>query len=471
MLRWRPVPRAGVARMPPRRGPSRAPQPRGAAIAALVALAITAAPAPPAGHAGRPGALTAAETQALMARIRATFYVPSPLPPLGIEVRSRFRPAPGVEAERITYGTEFGMRVPAILYLPDPAPRAMPGLVIVAGHGGDKYSWYSYYAGMLYARAGAAVLTYDTIGEGERNAERKSGANAHDHWLLPEPQMARRLAGLMLTDAMQGARVLRHRAGVDPGRIAIAGYSMGSFVESLACAVDPRFHACVAAGGGDLDGRGGYWDSHSNKPMCQEIPYRSLDFLGDRGAVLYALQASHAASLVFNGAEDRVVQIPTHGAPFFRDLQRRAARLHGGAAGVFEFAFGANGGHRPWFVTRPVALWLDAQLRFPNWSPAAIRAMPAVRAADWARAAGAVLARGAGGERREGGTRALAPIAFPALSRAQLSVFAPDAWQRRETALIYEMWVAHAEAAAAQPGPRNLPVPPAGGSRSPAPAR
>lgn len=397
----------------------------------VVAVALSGAASLQAQALDQPVApLTTAEVESLTARIRATFYVPDPLPAIDVTRHGRFRPAPGVVAERITYRTEFGMVVPAILYLPDPLPRApMPGLVIVAGHGGDKYSWYSYYAGMLYARAGAAVLTYDAIGEGERNLERESMTRAHDHWLLPEPQMARRLAGLMITDVMQGARVLRGQRGVAADRIAVAGYSMGSFVTSLTCAVDGQLRACVAAGGGDLDGPGGYWDSHSNKPMCQEIPYQSLEFLGDRPAVLYALQAAHAASFVYNGAEDRVVQIPSHSAAFFGDLQRRAARLHGGAGGVFTFGFGANAGHRPWFVTRPVA-----------------------RVADWARASGASVDRGYDTELREGGTRALAPIRLPALSRAQLSVFTPAAWRREESELIYEMWVARAEAASAKDG-------------------
>src|SRR5215468_10265421 len=76
---------------------------------------------------------------------------------------------------------------------------------------------------------------------------------------------------------------------VDSKRIGALGYSMGSFVLSLTCAVDDRIHACVLAGGGNLDGPGGYWDG--SKPMCQGIPYESLSFLGDRAAVIYTLHA------------------------------------------------------------------------------------------------------------------------------------------------------------------------------------
>ena len=75
-------------------------------------------------------------------------------------------------------------------------------MVIVNGHGGDKYSWYAAYSGVLYARAGAIVLTYDPVGEGERNASRASGTRAHDK-LEPHPELARCLSGLMITDLMQ----------------------------------------------------------------------------------------------------------------------------------------------------------------------------------------------------------------------------------------------------------------------------
>ncbi len=47
------------------------------------------------------------------------------------------------------------------------------------------------------------------------------------------------------------------------------GYSLGSFLVSLAGAIDTRLHACVMVGGGNLDGPGEYWDR--SKPMCQGI--------------------------------------------------------------------------------------------------------------------------------------------------------------------------------------------------------
>ena len=94
----------------------------------------------------------------------------------------------------MTYGTQFGLRIPAILYLPERRTGKVPALIVVNGHGGDKFTWYAFYSGILYARAGAAVLTFDPIGEGERNRQRGSGTRDHDRLVEPE-EMARRMGG------------------------------------------------------------------------------------------------------------------------------------------------------------------------------------------------------------------------------------------------------------------------------------
>src|SRR5215471_14419843 len=81
--------------------------------------------------------------EVLRRRIADTLFVPDPLPALEPTRSGSFEPAQGVVAERISYGTEFGMRVPAILYRPArPAASKAPGIIVVNGHGGDKYAWY-----------------------------------------------------------------------------------------------------------------------------------------------------------------------------------------------------------------------------------------------------------------------------------------------------------------------------------------
>lgn len=371
-------------------------------------------------------------------RIRSTLFVPDPLPPLEVESHGRFEPEPGVIAERISYATQFGMRVPAIVYSPAKTPPGKsPALIVVNGHGGDKYSWYPPFCGIVYARGGAVVLTYDPIGEGERNSERKSGTRAHDKLVEPE-EMGRRMGGLMMTDVMQAVSYLRSRPGVDAARIGAMGYSMGysmgSFVLSLACAVETRLRACVLAGGGNLDGPGEYWDR--SKPMCQGIPYRSLSFLGDRPAEIFRMHARRGPTLIINGLEDTVVAIPTHGPDFFAALKRRSGA-------TFDTIFIPGASHRPYFVTRPAALWLERHLDFPNWTAAQIEAMPETHIGEWAARNGVAMDPGYSNEQREGGAMALGAD-VPALTRGQLSVYGDERWQAQRDRLVYEGWLRRA---------------------------
>jgi len=392
-------------------------------------------------------ALTVEQEQQWRSRIRSNLFVPDPLPGLEARTYRRFRPAPGVTAEAVTYATEHGTRVPAILYLPDPRPKTasgkIPALVIVNGHGGDKYCWYSFYAGVLYARAGAAVLTYDQAGEGERNAARKSGTRAHDR-IQGDEQLARRLAGLMITDCMQAVSYLCTQPEVDSSRIGAAGYSLGSFVLALTGAVDTRLRACVLVGGGNLDGPDGVWDR--SKPMCQGIPYRSLAVLGDRGAAIYALHAARGPTLIYNGLADTVVGMEKHGEPFFSDLRERTVRLRGRAEGIFDTGFVPQASHRPYFLTRPVALWLHKQLELPNWSVASIQAMPESHVGQWAKQHGVSMDRPYATEEREAGTPALGND-IPGYRREDLSVFTPEEWESHKEELILETWVEAAKEA------------------------
>ena len=131
----------------------------------------------------------------------------------------------------------------------------------------------------------------------------------------------------MMTEVMQAVSYLTSRPEVDGGRIAAMGYSMGSFVLSLACAVETRLHACVLVGGGNLDGPDGIWEH--GKPMCQGIPYQSISFLGDRPAVIYALHASRGPTLIYNGLQDTTVSITKLAPDSFRPFAAVPWNLEG----------------------------------------------------------------------------------------------------------------------------------------------
>jgi dienelactone hydrolase len=374
--------------------------------------------------------------------IKRTLFISDPAPPLSPEHYGSFSPVQGVIADKVTYGTEFGMRVPAVVYHPTEKRGRLPGLIVVNGHGGDKYSWYSFYTGILYARAGAVVLTYDPIGEGERNSERRSGTRLHDR-VVNVPNYPQKLSGLMITDVMQAVSYLRTRPDVDPSRIAVLGYSMGSFVSALAGAVDPRITVLVLSGGGDLDGAGGYWEN-SGKPMCQSTPWKALSVLGDKAAIIYALNQQRGPTFVMNGTKDTVVDIPEHHEqPFFDDLARRTEAITGTRKNIFETYFISGASHRPNWVTRPGALWLQSKLHFPNWTAKTVMAMPETHISQWAAKNHVDMDKAYLSEDREGGIMALGS-GVPNMPRAELNVLPDEEFKRQETKLIYEAWVQYA---------------------------
>ena len=367
------------------------------------------------------------------ARIKAALYVSDPLPQLDPKLHWTFEPAPGVLADRVTYGTQYGMRVPAIVYRPKQSGLNRPAFIVVNGHGGDKYSWYAYWTGVSFARLGAIVLTYDPIGEGERNIQHQSGTRAHDRY-VPPPETGRRMGGFMITDISQAVSYLSQRGDVDPKRIAAGGYSMGSFVLALACAVETRLKACVLVGGGNLDGPSGYWDS-SPKQMCQSLPYKALQFLGDRPAAIYALQAQHAATFIYNGSADETVDIVHHGEEFFRDMRARTVAKVGDGSQVFDYAFSEGTGHRPYWVTLPVVEWLNKQLSFPNWRPPQV-----THVSEWAKANDIPMDRLYATEHREGGTLAVGAN-VPHIDREDLNVLPEKEWTAQKDRFILEKWL------------------------------
>lgn len=406
---------------------------------------------PPTGEAPPPAATHAAskaQIEAWRRQMLRTLYLPEhPLAPETQRYGSS-EIAPGVTVEKITYRTLYGLRVPAVIYRPTVRPaKKLPALVIVNGHGGDKSSWYAYYAGILYARAGAAVLTYDPIGEGERNDEHKTVTSEHDQLVFSPESMPVRMGGLMVADALGAVSALAAQPDVDQRRIGMMGFSMGSFVAALTGAADERIHALLLDGGGDLDSVNGYWDS-GHAIMCQAAPYKALRVLGDRGAVLYTLNARRGDTFVINGTADTVVSIPTHGSQFFSALRARVVALNGGEKGVFTTYFDPAASHRPSWMTPVAATWLNAELKFPSWQRKDVSTMPTVSIRTWADKVGYHLGKSSSREDRDAGIVAI-EAGVPLLTAEQLDVFSRPVWEQKKTELVYASWLERAASAAA----------------------
>ena len=392
--------------------------------------------------------------------IRRTLYIPPTPPALEATVWSSFSPTEGVIADRVTYRTSRGMLVPAIVYRPEhwkgqAQGVKLPGIVIVDGHSGDKYTWYSQYSGMMFARAGAEVVTYDQIGEGERNLMKQSHTGAHDK-IQPTPEgvsvedWGRRLAGLMQVDLMQAVTYLDSRPEVDPHRIGVLGYSMGAFVSGIAGAVDPRIHAILLSGGGTYDDAadGGKTFDSGTLP-CQAPPWRALKVLGSephtRGAVLYALNAERGPMLVENGSNDTVMDIPHRGPDWFAGIRAQAVTLDkangGSAANMFTTHVDADKSHRPAWLEHFGVDWLSEQLHFANFTTAQLAKLPTTHISEWAATTHADILPNYLREDREGGLMAVG-VGFPSIPRDQLNVLPQAEWLKLEDQLTYDSWSA-----------------------------
>jgi dienelactone hydrolase len=378
----------------------------------------------------------AAREEAWRKEIRRALFVPDMLPALEAKTWSSFSPTPGVVAERVTYSTADGMIVPAIVYRPEKWQGKLPGIVVVNGHGGDKFSWYAFYSGMMFARAGAMVVTYDPIGEGERNIDKKSRAASHDKQ-VDTPHWGQRLAGLMQVDVMQAVSYLAQRPEVDAKRIATVGYSMGSFITGITGAIDTRIHAVLLSGGGVYDGPGGYFDM--NPLPCQRPPYKALSVLGDRGAVLFALNAARGPMLVMNGADDKVMDIPHHPQAWFDDVRARAVALRGTDKDMFTTIFYPGVDHRTSWVDRQGVEWLEKQIHFAIWTEKEIATAPVTHVSTWAKANGVDITPNYMREDREGGLDAVG-TGFPGIRHEDLMVLPAAEWEREKDRLTYEAW-------------------------------
>jgi hypothetical protein len=307
----------------------------------------------------------------------------------------------------------------------------------------------------MFATAGAEVVTYDPIGEGERNIDRKSRASSHDK-IIPVPagvnvdDPGQHLAGLMQMDAMQAVSYLAQQPEVDAKRIAVAGYSMGAFVAGIAGALDTRIHAILLSGGGTFDDQADGGKSYDVGTLpCQAAPWHALKVVGpgfhDRGAILYALNAERGPMLVENGSMDTVMDIPHRPPQWFAAMHEQAAALlkaNGvSTANLFTTHVDDGKSHRTAWVERTAVEWLNDQLHFANWTAADIQKMPTTHIATWITAQNIPwsITNGYMREDREGGLDALG-TGFPGIQRDQMTVLPEADWERLKGELVYESW-------------------------------
>jgi uncharacterized protein len=146
---------------------------------------------------------------------------------------------------------EFGAegdtaRVPSILLLPtsgDPVAAA----VLLHGYSSHKEQMAAS-VGRALLRRGMGSLAIDLPLHGERVA----GTRGVEHQAMRNPLALASTWKLAQREVLLALGYLAARAEVDRDRIALIGYSMGSFLGVHAAAASPLVRALVLAAGGDL---------------------------------------------------------------------------------------------------------------------------------------------------------------------------------------------------------------------------
>lgn len=176
--------------------------------------------------------------------------------PLNLQHRGSLQ-RDGYRIEKLSYESYPGQAVPALLYVPEPAPgsnvpRRMPGIVSIAGHayGAGKSADFLQIRNVNLVRRGCVVLAYDYIDCGERNTgpDARNGqpyGGGNDHGIKLFSYTRRNPTGLEILDGIRAIDLLVQRDDVDPDRIGFTGESGGGNSTYWVAAIDDRVQLVV----------------------------------------------------------------------------------------------------------------------------------------------------------------------------------------------------------------------------------
>lgn len=153
------------------------------------------------------------------------------------------RAVPGGRRLSLEFRAEGAEPVPAVLLLPTAAAPA-PAAVLLHGYTSRKEHMADG-VGAVLLRHGIGSLALDLPLHGSR-------ANPVQAQSTRNPLEVLRHWRAALADAALALRYLGARAEVDAARLALVGYSLGSFLAVSVAADEPRARAVVLAAGGDL---------------------------------------------------------------------------------------------------------------------------------------------------------------------------------------------------------------------------
>jgi fermentation-respiration switch protein FrsA (DUF1100 family) len=147
---------------------------------------------------------------------------------------------------RFLLSIEDGEHMPALLLLPT-ARQPVPAALLLHGYNSRKERM-SEVIGMSLLRHDIASLAIDLPLHGERDGEVESLSYRNPFELVQRWRLA-------VSEARLGLRFLAQHPAIDGERLALIGYSLGSFLGTVVAAEEPLVRAVVLAAGGDLPTR------------------------------------------------------------------------------------------------------------------------------------------------------------------------------------------------------------------------
>jgi dienelactone hydrolase len=172
---------------------------------------------------------------------------------------TRELPGEGFKIKNLVYESRPGLVVTANLYVPEPARKSMPGIILAHSHHNPKTEGELQDMGMTWARAGCYVLVPDALGHGERRQHpfasaadypREFPVSRQDYNFRYDTSLqlylvGESLMGWMVHDLMTGVDVLLAQPGCDEKRIILLGaVAGGGDPAGVTAVLDPRI-ACV----------------------------------------------------------------------------------------------------------------------------------------------------------------------------------------------------------------------------------
>ncbi len=191
--------------------------------------------------------------------ISSKLKVPEPLPlnEQKVEIHGEFS-ADGLKFVKLSLIALPGLRIPAILCIPENIASKAPVMICVHGHGqsfnnalGFKKSKHKEYFGIELARQGVITLSFDWIGSGEREKFTDRflmffrSEDSRSNWIR---FVGLDMLGLRIAEVKGLLNYIETRSEIDPKRFGIVGHSGGGTISLFTSALEERIKVCCVSG-------------------------------------------------------------------------------------------------------------------------------------------------------------------------------------------------------------------------------